>query len=183
MFVPLQLPDLQGDGGEVLWCDTGMLVCRINYGHMVETCGTGKFASTVKFLGGALSSSDLILNPQSIHWFTFATCAVMCGSNAVLTQKPGFPGSKRSIMMNPYMNLPLCKPQGHYNLCCDQKKGWSRETWKSHGVVKPKKIKQDPRILGKDVWRSWYFKGILTSTDWHIEIHCLNQSLLLHSGF
>lgn len=43
MFVPLQLPDLQGGEGEVLWGDTGMLVCRTNYGHMVETCWTGKF--------------------------------------------------------------------------------------------------------------------------------------------
>lgn len=89
---------------------------------MVETCWTGKFASTVKFMVGMLSSNDLILNPQSIHWFTCATCVVMRGSNGVVTQKPGFPGSKRSIMMNPYMNLHLWKPQDHPEL-------WSQKRW------------------------------------------------------
>lgn len=140
--------------------------------------------------GGNLQNWEIRINGEISGWgvklewpdfesskYSLIHMCYMCGS--VWFKRRTY----TKIMMNPYMNLPLCKPQGHYNLYCDQKKGWSRETWKSPGVVKPKKIKQDPRILGKDVWRSWYFKGILTSTDWHIKIHCLNQSLLLHSGF
>lgn len=138
-----------GGGGEVLWGD---------FRHV-------GLSNKLWTHGGNLLNGEIRINSEISEWgvklewpdfesskYSLIHICYMCGyvwfKRRTYT-KIGFPGSKRSIMMNLYMNLPLCKPQGHYNLYRDQKKGWSRETWKSPRSCAAKKDWARPKDSGK----------------------------------
>ncbi len=174
---PPQLPDLQGVEGRcydvlpVFWfagaqkCYGMFWACciRTNYGHIVETCWCEKFASTVKFLAGALSWNHLDFESSKNYiyvdshllnvWFKRRTydvknLSIWLYMKEVLAQKPGSAGSKRSIMMNPW-SCPFANRKVTTTFILIKRKvdqerlGDHLELW-SH-----KKIKHDPRILGK----------------------------------